>query len=116
MPQELKQLKLRCYACEKEDGTWYAHCITLCLDATGSTFPEAQDNLHQVIIDYLKTALEEGWQDDLVPRHSPFSFQATYWRIWFGNSLRRHFLSQIDRNKQSSTFVSVIPKWATSHA
>lgn len=110
-----QEIKLRCYAHELEDRSWYAHCITLCLDATGSSFQEARGNLDDVIISYIQTVVEKGLDTQLIPRRSPLSMQATYWYLWLLCSLRK-LSYQLDRFSQSSTFECSVPIDAIAHA
>jgi predicted RNase H-like HicB family nuclease len=95
---------LRCFAHEVRPNEWHAHCVTLCLDATGATYQEARTRLTALITDYLELVKEEGLTRELVPRHSPLPIRANYWGIWLSDSLRRLTDHFGDHEKQTLTF------------
>ncbi len=84
--------KLRCFAYEVEPNRWYAHCIDLCLDTIGSDYWEARRKLGVLINEYYALVKEKGLADELIPRRSPISVQATYWKIWLLNLLWDHLV------------------------
>lgn len=84
--------RLRCFAYEVEPNKWYAHCIDLCLDATGSSYEEARSKLTTLINEYFEVVKDRGLVDGLIPRRSPLSIQATYWKIRLLNLLWDHFV------------------------
>ena len=96
--------KLRCFAYEVEPNKWYAHCITLCLDTTGSGYWEARRKLEALVDDYFDLVKERGLTKGLIPRRSPFSMQITYWKIWLLNLLWNHFVKPSSQRGQSPTF------------
>ena len=73
---------LRAYIRPQRSGGWYAHCITLSLDAVGADYREARDKLDDAILSYLRFAGEEGRFEELVPRRSPLRFRIEYGAVW----------------------------------
>jgi predicted RNase H-like HicB family nuclease len=97
----MREIPLRCYAHTLPDATWYAHCIDLTLDTRGATFEEARARLDEVILGYLRTVVAKGWEDQMIPRLSPFRFRLTYYLIalatyWRGLPLLPRKLRELD--------------------
>jgi len=71
---------LRCYAERESDGTWFAMCLDLNLYARADTAQDAQQNLHQIIVDYLDAVRDMPEQDRraLLPRPAPLRFRLRY--------------------------------------
>lgn len=73
--------KLRCYARQQADGSWYAHCIDLNIDAEAKTFPKVRESLTDAMIGYLETVMETEDQESigrLINRSSPMRHHLTY--------------------------------------
>ena len=64
-----QEIVLRAYIRPQRSGGWYAHCITLSLDAVGADYREARDKLDDAILSYLRFAGEENRFEEL-PRRS----------------------------------------------
>ncbi len=82
-------LKLRCFAQQENDKSWFAICIDLNLFAQGETANEARKKLHAIIADYLTEALtvDEQYIDDLIPRRAPFYFIFRYYWLMLSTNL-----------------------------
>jgi hypothetical protein len=76
-------LKLRCYAEQEENTTWFAICIDLNLAAQADTFEEVRAKLHTMVRDYVMEALTVDAQhiEDLIPRKAPWPFLLRYYRL-----------------------------------
>ncbi len=59
-------LILRCYGYERKDGSWYAVCIDLNLDAEGRSFDDVKRSMNQAILGYLETVAEVKDQPSLI--------------------------------------------------
>lgn len=77
-----QEIVLHAYIRPQRSGGWYAHCITLSLDAVGADYREARDKLDDAILSYLRFAGEEGRFEELVPRRSPLRFRIEYGGVW----------------------------------
>ena len=77
-----QEIVLRAYIRPQRSGGWYAHCITLSLDAVGADYREARDKLDDAILSYLRFAGEENRFEELVPRRSPLRFRIEYGGVW----------------------------------
>lgn len=62
----LEDLFLRCYAYQRWEGSWYAVCIDLNLDAEAPSFDAVRCSLNEAIIGYLQTVLETQDKESLV--------------------------------------------------
>lgn len=85
-------LILRCYGYERRDGTWYAVCIDLNLDAEGSSINDVKRSLNHAIRGYLETVSEGEDCDSLVHliwRPAPLKDRVLYQAIRIAHSLRR---------------------------
>ena len=85
-------LILRCYGCERKDGTWYAVCIDLNLDAEGGSFSEVKRSLNQAISGYLETIAEVNDPASLVQllrRPAPLKERAFYHSMRLAHLFRR---------------------------
>lgn len=82
-PVKAKNLVLRCYAEQEDDGSWFSICLELNLYARGDTYDQARGKLHAVIASYLKDALtvDREYAGDLIPRNAPMFFWLRYWFI-----------------------------------
>ena len=71
---------LRCYAERDSDGTWFAMCLDLNLYVRADSDGEAQQQLHQIIVDHLNAVREMPTEDrgGLVPRPAPLRFRLRY--------------------------------------
>lgn len=107
----MREISLRCYGHTLPDGTWYAHCIDLTLDTRGTTLDEVRTRLDEVILGYLRTVTAKGWEDQLIPRPSPFRFRLTYYLIALATYLR--VLSRIFRSlREVDTFGPTLPAYS----
>lgn len=52
------QLMLRCYAKRTNEGTWYATCIDLNIDAEADSIPDVNVSLERAMIGYLETVID----------------------------------------------------------
>jgi hypothetical protein len=77
-----KRWEFRCYA-RRRGHKWYTHCIDLTLDAEGESYWQARENLDRAVLLYLRSVMEKGLEDELIPRQSPLSFRLTYYGLWF---------------------------------
>jgi len=75
-----RELFVRCYAEEQQDGSWFAVCIDLNLVAEGSSAEDVRRRLHLIIQDYLHAVLtqHQGHVWDLLRRRAPLSFVVKY--------------------------------------
>lgn len=78
----MKDFRLRGFAEQRPNGTWYAHCIDLCLDAEAPTYHEVRAKLDEAIIMYIQWALPAAKSPKDILRRSPLEFQFRYWRRW----------------------------------
>jgi predicted RNase H-like HicB family nuclease len=74
------ELRLRGFAEQEPDGSWYVHCVDLTLDAEAPTYEEARRKLDHVIGMYLDWASKEAKSPADVLRPSPLWFRLRYWR------------------------------------
>ncbi len=51
-----RQIVLHAYIRPQRNGEWYAHCITLSIDAVGADYHEARAKLDDAILSYLQFA------------------------------------------------------------
>ncbi|MEX0783075.1 MAG: hypothetical protein WD557_10525 [Dehalococcoidia bacterium] len=82
------EITLRCFSERRRDGTWYAHCIDLTLDAEADSYLEARKKLDVAIIQYLEWALETAHSKREILRPSPLVFRLRYRRAWAKERLR----------------------------
>lgn len=85
-------LILRCYGYKRKDGTWYAVCIDLNLDAEGGSINDVKRSLNHAIRGYFETVSEVEDGDSLVHliwRPAPLKERALYQVIRLAHSLRR---------------------------
>lgn len=61
-----EDLFLRCYAYQRRDGSWYAVCIDLNLDAEAPSLNAVRASLEHAITGYLQTVLETGDKESLL--------------------------------------------------
>jgi predicted RNase H-like HicB family nuclease len=82
-PVKAKNLVLRCYAEQEQDGSWFSMCLDLNLYARGDSYEHARNKLHNVIGSYLKDALtiDREYIGDLVMRRAPLYFWLRYFVI-----------------------------------
>lgn len=59
---------------------WYANCIDLCLDAEGETPEETRDKIHDALVGYLQTVLDQNLGEEFL-RRSSWEHWAWYWSI-----------------------------------
>jgi hypothetical protein len=100
-----QDLKLRCYAAQERDGSWYVVCLDLCLFASGDSFLEVRNKLHILIKDYIAEALttDRDHIDSLIPRRAPLSSFIYYYYLKFLNKIRHH------QDKFSKVFFEALP-------
>lgn len=85
-------LILRCYGYRRKDGTWYAVCIDLNLDAEGQSVKDIKRSLNHAIHGYLETIAEVNDGDSfvhLIRRPSPLKDRILYQAIRLVHSVRR---------------------------
>ncbi|HFD81038.1 MAG TPA: DUF1902 domain-containing protein [Gammaproteobacteria bacterium] len=80
-----RDLKLRCYAEQNHDGSWFGICIDLNLAADGDSLEEVRRKLDDQVRDYIEEALGDdvAYIDDLIPRPAPLPFRIRYHYIRF---------------------------------
>lgn len=105
-------LKLRCFAQQEKDKSWFAVCIDLNLLAQGDSVEEARKKLHLMIADYLTEALtiDEKYIDDLIPRKAPFFFLLNYHWLTLKNKLHA-----VANHATSQLFTEHLPLMPVSH-
>lgn len=88
---QVQELKLRCFAEQESDGSWFAACIDLNLAAQGGSAEDVRRKLHAQIHDYIEDALTEdsSFFGDLIPRRAPISLFVRYHAIRVMNLIRR---------------------------
>lgn len=85
-------LILRCYGYRRKDGTWYAVCIDLNLDAEGSSVKDVKRSLNYAIHGYFDTIAEiENGESlaHLIRRPAPLKERVFYQVIRLAHSVRR---------------------------
>jgi hypothetical protein len=81
MPDPRKSLVLKGYVRATETGQYEGVCLNLNLAVHGQTLEETDEKLLSLIVAYLADAQKDGTWNDLVPRHAPLSYYATYYRL-----------------------------------
>jgi hypothetical protein len=102
-------LKLRCYAEQEENNTWFAICIDLNLAAQADTFEEVRAELHKMVRDYVMEALTVDAQhiEDLIPRHAPWPFLLRYY--WLSLLERFHKATRETATRLFTEHLPLIP-------
>lgn len=77
---------LRCYTYRK-GKYYYAACIDLTLIDRGESRAEAMSKLKKNIADYIAAVVEDGLQEELIPRRAPISSRLHYYYHWLFSHL-----------------------------
>lgn len=80
-----RPLVIRGFVVPRPNGTWYAHCIDLTIDALAPSREEAIDQLNRASVAYLEWASER--RDVPVLRRSPLRFRLRYYRYAFEDAI-----------------------------
>lgn len=97
------ELKLRCFAEQEPDGSWYVHCIDLTLDAHAPTYLEARKKLDEAIIGYVDWGLKHATSPGELLRPSPLEFRLRYGKASLVMRLRAVIDALRRRAREAST-------------
>jgi len=100
-------MNLRCYTYRK-GKYYYAACIDLTLIDRGESRAEATSKLKENIADYIAAAVDDGLQEELIPRKAPLSLRLHYHHHWLLSHLAGLVAShRQERREPGRLFVSV---------
>ena len=98
------QHPLHCFAERRRDGSWYAHCVDLTLDAQASSYDDVRKKLDDTILLYLGWSLEHESVWKRIRRPSPWGFRLRYWRAVVTGG--RHFVEQANIDNRTAPLVA----------
>lgn len=101
-----KRAVLRGFIRKAEDGSYEGICLTLNLPARGHSMDEVEQKLRELIVAYLRDAVQDGTWDEFVPRRAPFSYYAAYY--WY------NLLASLDAINDFKLFIESAP--CSAHA
>jgi hypothetical protein len=101
------RLILKGFIRKVEEGSYEGIRLTLNLPVRGGMLEETERKLSELTAAYLEGTAKNGTWNELVPRHAPASYYATYYRY----AILSHFTSLMD----FKLFVQFVPRCA-AHA
>jgi len=84
----------RCYAYRRGPNHYIAYCLDLTLMGEGKTMREAINDLEEVMLGYLESVYDLGWEKDLIPRRARLGRWVEFYKLFLIHILKALFTGE----------------------